>query len=181
VNRLVSDSTIRYQSFPRTRPPPEFVRELVNVFRAHEDEIATEELDDGLKSDNVLAELRDDLTDIGFDVEEGKKREEKIFRPVLFGENGEPQLRYEVDAYHEEHRCGLEVEAGRAWKGNAIYRDLIQAMMMVQVDTLALAVPNAYKHANGVNPAYERTRDVVATLYDVDRAELPFDTVVIGY
>jgi hypothetical protein len=178
---LVSDSTIRYQSFPRTSPPPEFARELVTVFRAHENDIATENLDDGLKSDAVLAELRDDLTEIGFDVEQGKKREEKIFRPVLFGENGEPQLRYEVDAYHPGYGCGLEVEAGRAWKGNAIYRDLIQAMMMVQVDTLALAVPNLYKHANGENPAYRKSRNVIETLYDVDRTELPFGTILIGY
>lgn len=183
--RIMADSSIRYQSFPRTSPPPEFARELVNVFRAHEDEIATEDLDDGLKSDAVLAELRGDLTDIGFDVEEGKKKEEKIFRPVLFGENGEPQLQYEVDAYHPEYGCGLEVEAGRAWKGNAIYRDLIQAMMMVQVDTLALAVPNVYRYSRGdsigENPAYRKTRDVIATLYDIGRADLPYDTVLIGY
>lgn len=178
---IVPDSTIRYQSFPRTSPPPKYARELVNVFRAHEDEIATEELDDGLKSDEVLAELRDDLTGIGFDVEQGKKKEEKIFRPVLFGENGEPKLQYEVDAYHPEYSCGLEVEAGRAWKGNAIYRDLIQAMMMVQVDTLALAVPNLYRYSSGENPAYDKTRNVVATLYDASRAELPYSTILIGY
>ncbi len=29
--------------------------------------------------------------------------------------------------------------------GNAVYRDLIQALIMVQVDHLVLAVPNAYK------------------------------------
>jgi hypothetical protein len=32
------------------------------------------------------------------------------------------------------------VEAGRAWMGNAIYRDLLQALVMVQVDHLILAV-----------------------------------------
>lgn len=174
-------STIRYHSFPRTSPPPEFTEQLVGVFRDHEPEIATEHLDDGLKSDAVLTAVRDDLTDIGFDVEQGKKKDEKIFRPVLFGENGEPKLQYEVDAYHPEYSCGLEVEAGRAWKGNAIYRDLIQAMMMVQVDTLALAVPNVYRYSAGENPAYEKTRNVVATLYTTARTNLPYETVLIGY
>lgn len=178
---VMSDSTIRYHSFPRTSPPPEFTEELVNALRVHEADIGTELLDDGLKSDEVLATIREELTDIGFDVEEGKKKEEKIFRPVLFGEDGEPQLQYEVDAYHPEHRCGLEVEAGRAWKGNAIYRDLIQAMMMVQVDALALAVPNIYRYSSGENPAYQKTRDVIATLYDTARTSLPYNTVLIGY
>lgn len=57
-----------------------------------------------------------------------------------------PTLKYQIDAYHAEWRCGLEVEAGRAWMGNAVYRDLIQALIMVQVDHLVLAVPNAYKY-----------------------------------
>ena len=33
--------------------------------------------------------------------------------------------------------------------GNAVYRDLIQALIMVQVDHLVLAVPNAYKYKTG--------------------------------
>jgi hypothetical protein len=60
-------------------------------------------------------------------------------RPVFFGENGMPTLSYQIDAYHPEWRAGLEVEAGRAWMGNAIYRDLIQALVMVQVDHVVLA------------------------------------------
>ena len=94
----------------------------------------------------MLKTLRPDLVDIGFNVEAGKKRKEKIKRPVFFGERGEPTLKYEVDAYHPDWRCGMEVEAGRAWMGNAVYRDLIQAIVMVQVDILILAVANVYKH-----------------------------------
>jgi hypothetical protein len=53
---------------------------------------------------------------------------------VFFGENGQPALKYEVDAYHPEWKAGLEIEAGRAVMGNAIYRDLVQALVMVEVD-----------------------------------------------
>jgi hypothetical protein len=45
--------------------------------------------------------------------------------------------------YHPDWRCGLEIEAGRAWMGNAVYRDLIQALVMVQIGHLVLAIPNS--------------------------------------
>mgnify|MGYP001627259021 CR=1 FL=1 len=174
-------SRIRYYCYPRTETPPEFAEEIAAVFRNHEAEIGTEDLDDGLKSDDVLEALRSGLEDIGFEVEQGKKKDEKIHRPVLFGENGEPQLRYEVDGYHPERRYGLEIEAGRAWMGNAIYRDLIQASVMVQVDRLVLAVPNVYRYSGGENPAFDHTRDVVETIYTTERFDLPFDLILLGY
>jgi hypothetical protein len=136
-------------------------------------------------SDEVLGVMRGDLIHLGFDVETGKRRGDKIERPVFFGENGQPTLMYEVDAYHKEWRCGLEVEAGRAVMGNAIYRDLIQALVMVQVDVLMLAVPNAYKYRSGgrltISHNYDKTVSVVETLYSHSRFEFPYDLVVIGY
>ena len=61
----MSDSTIRFSTFPRTEPPPDFVDALVAVFRQHEGEIATEANNKGLKSDEVLAVLRPDVTSYG--------------------------------------------------------------------------------------------------------------------
>jgi hypothetical protein len=174
-------SDIQYYCYPRTQAPPEFAENIAKAFRVNENAIATQQLDDGLKSDEVLEVLRDDLESIGFDIEEGKKKDEKIHRPVLYGKDGEPQLKYEVDGYHEERRYGLEVEAGRAWMGNAIYRDLIQASVMVQVDTLVLAVPNVYKYSGGKNAAFDNTKDVVETIYTTERFGLPFDMILIGY
>jgi hypothetical protein len=177
----VSDSTIRYYCYPRTSPPPAFADDLVGAFRTNESAIATEDREDGLKSDEVLDAVRPALEELGFDVETGKAKADKIHRPVLFGKNAEPELRYEVDAYHDGWNCGLEVEAGRAWKGNAIYRDLIQAAMMVRVDTLALAVPNVYKYSRGENPAFDKTNAVVETLFTANRLDLPYDLILIGY
>ncbi len=174
-------SEIRYYCYPRTQSPPEFSHTIADVFRKHEERISTEQLDDGLKSDEVLEVLRGDLEEIGFNVEKGKKKDEKIHRPVLFGKNGKPQLKYEVDGYHPKKNYGLEVEAGRAWMGNAIYRDLIQASVMVQIDTLVLAVPNVYKYSGGENSAFDLTRDVVETIYTTERFDLPFNTILIGY
>ncbi|MEM6530456.1 MAG: hypothetical protein AAF653_19310, partial [Chloroflexota bacterium] len=126
-------TTIHYHSFPATKPPPNFSTLIYDVFLTFEEQIGTIELEKGLKSDEVLAILRPSLEQLGFEVETGKTREDKIHRPVLFGEDGEPTLKFEVDAYHPAWRCGMEVEAGRAWMGNAIYRDLIQSLVMVEV------------------------------------------------
>src|SRR5215203_1202494 len=51
----MNDTTIRFSTFPRTEPPPAFVEDLVNAFRQHESEIATEINDKGLRSNDVLA------------------------------------------------------------------------------------------------------------------------------
>ena len=181
----MSDSTIRFSTYPRTEPPPGFVEDVVAVFRHHEKAIATEVNDKGLKSDDVLAVLGPDLTNLGFQVEASKKKVDKLQRPVFFGENGIPTLRYEIDAYHEEWRCALEVEAGRGWMGNAVYRDLVQAAVMVGVEYLCLAVCNVYRYKSGEKPAtsrdYENTRQVVEAIYGHSRIRLPYNLVLIGY
>jgi hypothetical protein len=155
--------------YPRTELPPPFAPQIAAVFQKHEPEVSTMDLKKGLTSDEVLALLRDDLGLLGFQVEGGKQRSAKIQRPVLFGENGLPELNYEVDAYHPDWRCGLEIEAGRAWMGNAVYRDLIQALVMVQVDVLALAVPNNFKYLTGgrgkVSYDYRNMVAVAETLF----------------
>ena len=175
------ENKIHHIYFPRTEPPPSYTHNLVSVFRDHLGTIGTLDQEDGLRSNEVLGTLRSDLKDVGFEVEEGKKRKEKIKRPVFFGEGGEPTLKYEVDAYHEDWNCGLEIEAGRAWQGNAIYRDLIQAMVMVRVDVLALAVPNLYKWKTGSNPDFEKTKSVAEALYGHSRVDLPYGLLLIGY
>jgi hypothetical protein len=181
----MSISTIRYSTFPRTQPPPEFVPKVADVFRKHEDQVGTKHLKKGLTSNEVLTILRDDLVNLGFEVEAGKQKADKIQRPVFFGENGQPTLKYEIDAYHPRWHCGFEVEAGRAWMGNAIYRDLIQGLVMVQVDVLMLAVPNAYKYKSGgratISSDYDNTINVAATLYGHSRIQFPYSLVIIGY
>jgi hypothetical protein len=177
--------TVRFHYFPQTAPPPDFVRDIVEVFCRHEPAISTTELKKGLTSDEVLTVLRPDLMALGFQVEAGKSDDQKIPRPVFFGENGAPTLTYEIDAYHPGWLCGLEVEAGRAWKGNAVYRDLIQAMVMVQVNTLVLAVPNEYRYQSGgkevVTPDYLRTVNLARALFGHSRVRFPYGLVVIGY
>ena len=118
-------------------------------------------------------------------METGKRDQDKIRRPVFFGENAQPDLQYEIDAWHPEWRAGLEVEAGRAWMGNAIYRDLVQALVMVEMDYLVLAVPKAYRYTSRgkttVSKDYDNTVSVAQALYGHSRIAMPFSLCVIGY
>ena len=181
----VQKSGVRYSTFPRTEPPPTFAQSVVDLFARHENKVSTVALAKGLTSDQVLQVLATDLRGIGFEVEAGKKAGQKIERPVFFGENGMATMNYQIDAYHQQWRCGLEIEAGRAWMGNAVYRDLIQAAVMVAVDYLFLAVPLAYKFQSSgktaISKDYENTCHLADAVYGHSRVQLPYRLVVIGY
>ena len=176
---------VRYQTFPRTVNPPEFAEKLASVFRNHEKEISTTLLKKGLTSDEVLQVIRVDLERLGFECEKSKIPAGKINRPVLFGENGKSEVSYDIDASHPSWHAVMEVEAGRAWKGNAIYRDLIRASVMVGVEYLILAVPNKYQYKSSgrvsISPDYENVRNLADALYGHNRLQLPYHLMLIGY
>lgn len=178
-------SNVRFTSFPRTQPPPDFTLQVVEAFRKSEASICTRSLEKGLTSDAVLAALRPALVDLGFVVEASKLAADKIRRPVFFGENGEPDLQYEIDAFHAGWNCGLEIEAGRGWMGNAVYRDLIQALVMVELQTLILAVANTYRYQSGgkvtISRDYDNTVAVADALFGHSRIIMPYRLIVIGY
>jgi hypothetical protein len=179
------NSTVRFTSFPRTKPPPHFVASIVSAFQARESSISSVALKKGLESDGVLKQLIVELRKLGFTVEASKTSGSKIARPVFYGENGQPSLRYDIDAYHTEWRCGLEVEAGRAILGNAIFRDLFQAMVMTDVDHLCLALPNVYKYTSTGRalsvPYYAKAVSIADALYGHTRVSMPYGLTIIGY
>ena len=170
---------------PKNRTPQEFTYSLVEVFPSVESSISTERLAKGLTSDKVLQILRPGLEELGFLVERGKEKAARLDRPVFYGEQGVPTLRYQIDAYHQGWCCGLEVEAGRAWMGNAVYRDVVQALVMVQVEHLILAVPISYKYKTSertsISRDFKNTCAVADALYGHSRMRLPYDLTVIGY
>lgn len=176
---------MHFSSFPRTEPPCGFIDEVMNVFAVHLHEIGTAKLTKGLSSDSVMAILRQDLCALGFQIEAGKGAASKLKRPVFFGEDGRPSRQYEIDGFHPGWNCGIEIEAGRAWMGNAVYRDLIQAMVMVDLSQLILAVPLGYRYLSGGKPVvskdYENTVSVADALFSHTRIKMPYGLTVIGY
>ena len=176
---------VQFCFFPRTRPAPVFCRSVVEVFERHAPSTCTVSLGKGLTSDQILRLMSEDLIGLGFTVELGKTANAKIKRPVFFGKNGEPALQYEIEAFHAEWRCGMELETGRAWMGYTIYSEIIQAMVMVDLEYLILAVPNAYKYQSGdrpvINKDFDKTCAVADALFGHSRVQVPYGLMVIGY
>jgi hypothetical protein len=177
-----------WRFFPAFRPPPSWVPALISVFQAHRAEIDSLVVHPKrMESDDVLRVLADDLeTDMGFTVERGKKKMGKLPRPVFFGDQGTYLRTYEIDAFQPDYGIALEVEAGRATMGNAIYRDIIQGSLIVDARVLTLAVPIEYRYKSRAReakePSYAKTYSVVEAIYGSQRLELPFEgLLLIGY
>lgn len=173
--------------FPHNTRPPSWVVPLVEVVRSREDDVRTDRLTGPLTSDAVLAALAPGLQGLGYTVETGKTAAGKVRRPVLFGDNGTATVTYEVDGAHDDLGIVLEVEAGRGARGNAAYRDVIRASLILDVRFLVLMMPMVYRinMASGrqtqVN-AYRDARDMLEAIYASRRLPLPFEGVlVIGY
>ncbi len=69
--------------------------------------------------------------------------------------------------------------------GNAVYRDLIQALVMVNLDHLVLAVPNGYRYKSGgrevTSNDYDNTVAVADALFGHSRIRMPFSLCIVGY
>ncbi len=182
------DQYPRFVFFPLTQRPPTWAAYIIGVFSAARGFIDTAK---GLqkKSDDVLAILRPGLGELRFEVEKGKKAKDKIQRPALFGEMGEPGHKYEIDAYNPDLGIVLEIEAGRAIKGNAIYRDIIQMSLMLDARFAVIAMPLAYRHkqkkAHTVTievPSYVSGKKLLEAIFASPRLKLPFEGILlIGY
>jgi hypothetical protein len=174
----------RWKYYPPRCRPPSWARPLLSAFSEAKDRIDSGE--NQITSDGALAALRPALKELGFEVEAGKKRAQKIRRPVLFGELGHEDFAYEVDAFNADHGIALEVEAGRGARGNAVYRDLIQTSLLVDAEFLVLAVQVSYRHkSSGKDIVVQSYRDTMALLdaiYASTRLTLPLQGILlVGY
>ena len=167
--------------YPRNVRPPEWVNGLVETVAGASGTISTVEQRTGLSSDDVLRELTPGLTSLGYVVESGKSKAAKIFRPVLFGDNGMPEVSYEIDAFHDGLGIAVEVEAGRGAATNADYRDIVRTSLILDANYLALLMPITYRSTTSI-PAFSRARHQLEAIYASNRLKLPFSGVLlVGY
>jgi hypothetical protein len=131
--------------YPSRTRPPDWVHEVLEVVRAARPLIDSATVDE-LTSDKVLVQLRPGLLKLGYEVEGGKHRADKIRRPVLFEDQGRERVAYEVDAVHDGLGLLVEAEAGRGARGNAVYRDLVRSSLIVDQRFLVLGVMRSYRH-----------------------------------
>lgn len=173
----------KWSYFPRNVRSPEWVAPFVAVVHDAQSAISTP-AGGRLESDGVLLELVSGLSALGYTVEKGKKAVDKIDRPVLFGEGGRAEVTMEVDAFHDGLGIAVEVEAGRSWNGNAVYRDIVRTALLLDAKYLALLVPIAYKppSVKRAIPSYDYTRGLLDAIYASRRLHLPFEGVLlVGY
>ena len=167
---------IQWQFFPKNIDSPELLRQVITCFQRVEGEIDSET--HRLPSDDVLGVIRPYLEEIGFRVETGKKAVEKIKVPVLFGLNGILEKSFEADAYHNENKTVLEIEAGRGVTNYQFLKDLFQACMMNNVEYLVIGIRRIYRTSKD----FEKVVTFFDTLYASDRLQLPLKGIlVVGY
>ena len=136
---------------------------------------------DALEQMPPLEELSAGLEALGYAVESGKAKAQKIARPVLFGENGVAEVSYEIDAFHDGEGIAVEVEAGRGAANNADYRDIVRTALILDARYLALLTPISYRTTTTIS-AYSKTRNQLEAIYASDRLKLPFlGVLLVGY
>ena len=171
---------LQWAYFPRSAKPNQLALGVVSAFQAAQISISSST--NTLESNDVLAQVRPGLVELGFKVETGKKKAEKISVPVLYGNNGQVAKAFDADAHHIAGRFVVEVEAGRGVINNQFLKDLFQACMMDDVDYLAVAVRNLYIAAGAKNPDFDRVVTFFDTLYASNRMTLPLKGIlVLGY
>lgn len=139
---------INWIYFPKSKKLPDHLNNVISVFENHSTKIDSSKNDNNehrLNSNAVLKIIENDLEASGYAVEKGKKKIEKIRRPVLYGKNGLEELSFEADGYNKLTKTVIEVEAGRAVINYQFLKDIFQASMMIDTDYLVLAVRNSYK------------------------------------
>lgn len=175
---------INYQFFPRSHGVTQDIKAIIDCFKQVEPQLEEENVH--RTSNEVLALVRPHLETIGFAVETGKGKEEKIDVPVLFGENNEVDKSFFADALSADGKIVIEVEAGRAVRNNQFLKDIFQACMMFEVEYLVIAVLNEYKFNSGgkqvVGHDYQEIKTFLETLYVSNRLRLPLKGILlIGY
>ncbi len=169
--------TIQFQTFPKSMATPEVVLSAIKVFDKNAALIDSHKQTD-LQSNDVLAVLREELVNLGFEVETGKAADQKIKVAVLYGLNGHTTKTFDADGFHRAEGVVLEVEAGRAVANYQFLKDLFQACAMQEAKHLVIAVRNDYRGGRD----FEKVLSFMETLYASARLILPLESVtIVGY
>lgn len=167
---------INFQFYPKNKQVTKALQGVVEVFKKHDSEMDSSTHKH--ESNKVLSFVTEDLESIGYMVEKGKKDTDKILVPVLYGLNGKLEQRFDADAYNENEKIVIEVEAGRAVTNYQFLKDLFEACVMDNVEYLVVAVRNIYSKSKD----FDKVRTFLDTLYASNRLQLPLKGVlIIGY
>ena len=168
---------VNFQYYPKSIRMPHHLESVIEAFKTNITTISSDTND--LASNEVLREITLDLEKLDYVVE--KKIDgvtTYIEVPVLFGRNNTLEKSFRADAYHNENKTVIEVEAGRGVVNNQFLKDLFQACMMQDVDYLVIAVRNIYRKSCD----FEKVCKFFDALYASNRLVLPLKGIlIIGY
>lgn len=167
---------IAFRFFPQNVHIPVHLQLIVDAFERVHHQFTSETYK--LPSNQVLAYIRPELLKLGYNVENGKTKGDKIIVPVLFGVNNRVSKGFDADAVNTELKTVVEVEAGRAVTNYQFLKDLFEACVMVDTDYLVIAVRQLYRSRND----FESVGTFLETLFASDRITLPLKGIlIVGY
>lgn len=167
---------INYIYYPNNDTIPQHLIDIVNAFKVLEKDISSEK--HTLSSDDVLSKFVKPFKDLGYNIETGKRKEDKISIPVLYGVNGKIVKKFEADAYNQTLETVVEIEAGRGVLNNQFLKDYFEACMMLNVQYCVIAVRNIY----GKTKDFEYVKNFFDALYTSRRITTYLKgLLIIGY
>ena len=162
-----------WQYYPRAAQCPPHLVDVISVFRRHATRISSDRKRKH-HSNAVLSVVARDLKELHYRVETGKRREDKVTVPVLFGRNGEVEKSFDADAYNKTQATVIEVEAARTVTGN----QFLKALFQEGVRYCVIAVRNR----SAASKDFDTVCRFMDTMYASDRLRLPLDGILIlGY
>ena len=130
---------INWQYYPKRKETPIHLKDIIDIFVSNENLISSDK--HKLHSNEVLEQVSLNLLELNYKVENSKKSEDKIKVPVLFGMNGKLEKYFDADAYNEELKTVIEVEAGRAVSNYQFLKDFRTANLSLSIFSF---VPQAW-------------------------------------
>jgi hypothetical protein len=164
------------QTFYTDREIPEHLQKVIEAFKQNSILIDSEKDNVDLSSNEVLEIVRKDLEKISFIVESSFQHKDKIVFKIQTKYHDE--LQFHADAYQEETKTIIEVEAGRAVVNYQFLKDFYQASVIKECDYLVIAVRNLYKNTKD----FEKVSKFIDGFYNDDLFKIPLKGVlIIGY
>ena len=164
------------QTFYTEREIPIHLQKVIEAFKQNSILIDSEKDNVDLSSNEVLEIVRKDLEKISFIVESSFQHKDKIVFKIQTKYHDE--LQFHADAYQEETKTIIEVEAGRAVVNYQFLKDFYQASVIKECDYLVIAVRNLYKNTKD----FEKVSKFIDGFFNDDNFKIPLKGVlVIGY
>ena len=149
---------------------------MIQVFEENLNQIDSEKENIDLSSNQVLEIVRPDLEKISFKVESSFHHQDKIVFKIQTKYHEE--LQFHADAYQENTRTIIEVEAGRAVVNYQFLKDFYQASVIKECDYLVIAVRKQYKNTKD----FEKVSKFIDGFFNDANFKIPLKGVlVIGY